>query len=583
MFARVKKSGKYQYLQIVHNERIDGHVRQRVIATLGRLDVLEENGTLDGLLESLAKFTEHAAVINAVRNKNVELEDIIHIGPPLVFQRLWEQLGLPAIIERLLVGRRFQFPIERIVFLTVLHRLFDPGSDRAAERWCRRYELGDLKLVDLQHFYRTMGWLGEPLPQDQQPDGKQPDGKQPDGQQPDSQQPEDQQADAKPLDAKPQDPLGPRLRTHLIEEALFARRRDLFSGLRLFFIDTTSIYFEGSGGESLGKRGHSKDHRPDLNQIVLAMVLDNTGRPVCCEMLPGNTADITTLLPLADRLRDRFGITDICVVADRGMISAKVIEQLTARGMHYILGARLRNVKEIRENVLSRGGRYREVQGARVSSKDPSPLKVKQVLVEDRRYIVCHNEEQARKDRADREAILEQLREEVRTSGKKLIGNKGFRKYVATPEKGSFAIDEAKVKSEARFDGKWVLQTDTDLSSEDVASRYKDLLDVEDTFRRTKTLLETRPIFHKRDATIRGHIFCSFLSLVLLKELQDRLSSRGWQVEWKQLRDDLNELQEGTLPLGGKRFRVRSAPVGESGKALQAVGVALGPSVRLLK
>ena len=579
MFARIKKSGKYQYLQIVHNERIDGHVRQRVIATLGRLDALQENGRLDGLLESLAKFTDHAAVINAVRNKQVQLEDNVHIGPPLVFQRLWEQLGIPDIIERLLAGRRFQFSIERVLFLTVLHRLFDPGSDRAAERWCRRYELGDLKHLDLQHFYRTMGWLGEPLPLDQQPDNKQPDGMQPDGMQPDGMQPDGKQLDGKP----PKPPLGPRLHTHLIEEALFARRRDLFSGLRLFFIDTTSIYFEGGGGESLGKRGHSKDHRPDLNQIVLAVVLDDTGRPVCCEMLPGNTADITTLLPLADRLRDRFGITDICVVADRGMISAKVIEQLTARGMHYILGARLRNVKEIREDVLSRGGRYREVQGARVTSKDPSPLKVKQVMIEDRRYIVCHNEEQARKDRADREAILEKLREEVQNSGKKLIGNKGFRKYLSTPTAGSFQIDEAKVKSEARFDGKWVLRTDTDLSSEDVALRYKDLLQVEDTFRRTKTLLETRPIFHKRDDTIRGHIFCSFLSLVLLKELQDRLADRGWKVEWKHLRDDLDELQEHTLTLGDKRFRVRSAPVGEAGKALQAVGVALGPSVRILK
>lgn len=553
MFARVKKSGKYQYLQIVHNERIDGHVRQRVIATLGRLDVLAENRQLDGLLESLAKFTDHAAVINAVRHQQVEPEATVHIGPPRVFGRIWDELGLPAIFTRLLAGRKFQFPLERIVFLTVLHRLFDPGSDRAAERWCRRYDLSDLQSVQLQHFYRTMGWLGEPLPDDEQPDG---------------------------------DPgaLGLRLRTHRIEEALFERRRDLFSGLRLFFIDTTSIYFEGSGGETLGQRGYSKDHRPDLNQIVLAVVLDDTGRPVCCEMLPGNTADIKTLLPLADRLRERFGITDVCIVADRGMISAKVIEELTRRGMHYILGARLRNVKEIREDVLSRGGRYREVHGPREHSKSPSPLKVKQVMVEDRRYIVCHNEEQARKDRADREAILEKLRGELNGGGgKKLIGNKGYRKYLSTPEPDTFTIDEKKVRSESRFDGKWVLRTDTDLFAEDVALRYKDLLLVEDMFRRAKSLLETRPIFHKCDDTIRGHVFCSFLALVVMKELQDRLSDRGWTVEWERLCDDLDELQEQTVVISGKRFVFRTSPTGEAGKALQAAGVALGPSVRLIE
>lgn len=551
MFARVKKSGRYEYLQVVHNERIEGRVRQRVIATLGRLDVLRESGRLDGLLDSLGRFSEHIAVLNAVRHDQVESEATVHIGPSLVFGRLWEQLGLPEILKRLLCGRKFEFPIERIVFLTVLHRLFDPGSDRAAERWCRKYALGNIDNVELHHFYRTMGWLGEPLPDDQQPDEP--------------------------------GPLGPRLRSHQIEEALFNRRRDLFSGLRLFFIDTTSIYFEGDGGESLGQRGFSKDHRPDLHQIVLAVVLDDTGRPVCCEMLPGNTADISTLLPLADRLRERFGITDICVVADRGMISKKVIDQLTDRGMHYILGARLRNVNEIRDEVLSRGGRYRQVHGPRQHSKSPSPLKVKQVMVEDRRYIVCHNEEQARKDRADREAIVTKLREQLQHGGKKLVGNKGFRKYLSTPGRDSFTVDESKVKAEARFDGKWVLQTDTDLSAEDVALRYKDLLQVEDTFRRAKSLLETRPIYHKCDDTIRGHIFCSFLALLMMKELQERLSERGWVVEWQPLIDDLDELQELTVTVSGKRFQIRTPATGEAGKALQACGVTLGPTVRLVE
>ncbi len=233
--------------------------------------------------------------------------------------------------------------------------------------------------------------------------------------------------------------------------------------------------------------------------------------------------------------------------------------------------------------MLSRGGRYREVNGPREHSKSRSPLKVKQVMVEDRRYIVCHNEEQARKDRADREAIVTKLREQLQQGGKKLVGNKGFRKYLSTPSRGSFTVDESKVKAEARFDGKWVLQTDTDLSAEEVALRYKDLLQVEDTFRQTKSLLETRPIYHKCDDTIRGHIFCSFLALVLMKELQERLSKRGWVVEWQRLIDDLDELQEFTVTVSGKRFQFRTPAQGEAGKALQASGVALGPSVRLVE
>jgi hypothetical protein len=455
---------------------------------------------------------------------------------------------VPDILRRLLAGRRFEFPLERVLFITVLHRLFVTGSDRAAERWCRKYAFGDLGTLDLQHFYRTMGWLGEPLPTDQQPGALS---------------------------------LGPRLRKDLIEEALFQRRRDLFTGLRLVFIDTTSIYFEGRGGETLGRRGYSKDHRPDLRQMIVVVVMDDEGRPVCCELLPGNTADITTLLPVVDRLHARFDIRDVCVVADRGMISEKTIAELTQRGVHYILGARLRNVKEIRETVLSRAGRYHEIHGPREHSKSPSPLKVKQVLVEERRYVVCHNDEQARQDQADRDAILEQLREQLKRGGTSLVGNKGYRKYLTAAAGGAFAIDEAKVKRDARFDGKWVLRTDTDLPAEEVALRYKDLLLVEDAFRTAKSILETRPIFHKCDDTIRGHVFCSFLALVLMKELQSRLASRGWRTEWQQLRDDLDELQELTLPLGAKTFVIRTPPVGEAARALQAVGIALGPGVRL--
>lgn len=548
MFARVKQSGRYEYLQIVHNERVEGRVRQRVIATPGRLDVLKQTGQLDGLLESLARFSDHAAVLNGLRRKEIEPVRSVRIGGPLVFQRLWDELGLPDILRRLLARRRFEFSVERVVFISVLHRLFAPGSDRAAEGWCRRYAVGDIDELDLQHFYRTMGWLGEPLPTDEQTEDS---------------------------------ATGPRLRKDLIEEALFERRRDLFSGLRLVFLDTTSLYFEGEGGETLGRRGHSKDHRPDLKQMIVAVVLDDVGRPICCELLPGNTADIKTLLPVVDRLRERFKISDVCLVADRGMISAETIEQLQERNVRFILGARLRNVNEIRRDVLSRGGRYRKVNGPRSHSKSPSPLKVKQVFVEERRYIVCHNEEQARKDRADREAILTKLREQLTRGGKSLVGNKGFRKYLSERSGRAFQIDEQKVKSEARFDGKWVLRTDTDLSPEEVALRYKDLLVVEAAFRSMKSVLQTRPIYHKCDDTIRGHVFCSFLALVLFKELQDRMETRGWPVQWQRLRDDLDELQEMTLQLSGKTFVVRTATHGDAGKALQAAGVALGSSLRL--
>ena len=450
MFARVKKTGSYQYLQIVHNERVDGKVQQRVIATLGRLDLLQSTGELDNLIESCARFAQHTAVINAVRKGDITPAHSIRIGPALVFERLWNDLGFPKIFQELLQKRRFEFSIERAVFLTVMHRLFASGSDRAGEYWKQSYAITGADDLDLHQMYRAMGYLGDELPKEQQTDAT---------------------------------PFVPRCNKDLIEEALFQKRRDLFTGLDLVFFDTTSIYFEGQGGVKVGQHGYSKDHRPDLKQMVVGVVLDATGRPICCELWPGNTTDVTTLIPIVDRLRSRFAIGSVCVVADRGMISAATIEKLKERSIHFILGARLRNVREIRQKVLSHTGRYHEVNGPRKQSKDPSPLKVKDVSIGERRYVVCHNEEQAKKDKADREAIVQALREQLKQSSKSLVGNKGYRKYLKATRAGVFEIDDSKIKSEARFDGKWVLQTDTELPGADVALKYKDLLLVECVFR----------------------------------------------------------------------------------------------------
>jgi transposase len=297
---------------------------------------------------------------------------------------------------------------------------------------------------------------------------------------------------------------------------------------------------------------------------------------------PGNVTDVKTLIPVVDRLQRRFRIESICIVADRGMISRETIAQLQAedRQVHFILGARLRNVKEIYGEVLSRGGRYREVRGPREKSTDPSPLKVKEIRVDDRRYVVCLNEEQARKDRADREAIVASLREQLKHGDKALVGNKGYRKYLHS-EGPKFSIDEAKVKWEERFDGKWVLQTDLErLTAEETALQYKQLWMVEEMFRTAKTLLETRPIFHKCDETIRGHVFCSYLALLLRKELLDRLEAQGAKLEWAQLLRDLEALQYTEVESQGKRFLLRSDLADTTAAVFRAVGVAIPPSVQ---
>jgi len=544
MFVRVKKSGRFQYLQIVENRKDGGKVRQRVIATIGRLDQLEAKGGVETLVRSLARFSDRTLLV--LSGKSEANAKAVKIGPSLIFDRLWKDLGIGQVIHGLLKDRKFEFDVERAIFQTVLHRLFVSGSDRSCERWRRDYAIDAKEGIALHHIYRAMAFLGEVV-EDQRNAG----------------------------------PFSPRCIKDLVEEGLFAAHRHLFTGLELIFFDTTSIYFEGRGGQSIGAFGHSKDHRPDRKQMVVGAILDDAGHPICCEMWPGNTADVKTLLPVVDRLRQRFGIEQFCIVADRGMISAETIKTLESPqcGIPYILGARMRREKEVNEEALSRAGRYEEIVAEGGRSKDPAPLKVKEVKVGDRRYIVCRNERQARRDAAARQSMIDDLEQRLKTGPKSLVGNRGYRRYLKIT-KESVTLDLEKIEAEARFDGKWVLRTNMRLPAGQVALKYKELWQVEQVFRDIKSVLDTRPIFHKRDETIKGHVFCSFLALVLRKELDRRLEQSGLDFEWADIKQDLKALQEVTIDENGKRLALRSSCLGVCGKVFQAVGVALPPTIR---
>ena len=544
MFARVKKSGNNHYLQIVENRREGRKIHQRVLATLGRMDQLQARGEIETLIRSLSRFSEKALLI--LSGKADIQASAKKIGPALIFERLWKELQIGKVIKSHLGGRKFEFKMERAIFLTVVHRLLVSGSDRFCDKWHRDYRLEGVDHLSLHHLYRAMAFLGEEI-----------------------------------TDQQDRTPFSPRCIKDLMEEDLFQVTRTLFTGLDLFFLDTTSVYFEGEGGLTLGEKGHRKDHRPDLNQMVVGTLIDDTGRPVCCEIWPGNTADVKTLIPVADRVRHRFGVGSFCLVADRGMISQETMKELEDRKLPYILGARMRLVKEIREEVLSRAGRYQEVVPEGSSSKDPAPLKVKEVLLEGKRYIVCLNSRQARKEAWDRQVILEALGEKLKNNPKALIGNKGYRKYL-TLDRDLLTINQNKVDDDARFDGKWVLQTNTDLPAAKVALKYKELWQVEQVFRDMKSVLETRPIYHQKDETIRGHVFCSFLALVLRKELQNRLEKSGHAFEWSDIKQDLKALQEVILTDQGKQLAIRTECLGTCGKVFQAVGVAIPPTIREL-
>lgn len=546
MFFRVTRAGRHQYVQIARSYRDGSNTKQQTLLSLGRLDILQASGQLDALLRSGLRLSERLVVLDAHESGQTEAVRLRKIGPDLVFGRLWEETGIAQALMEQLGNRRYEFAVERAIYLTVLHRLFASGSDRAAERWREEYRIAGVDDLGLHHLYRAMAFLGGAMP------------------------------------GEPSVLASPRCVKDLIEEALFAPRHDLFTTVDLVFFDTTSIYFEGQGGATLGQYGHSKDHRPDLRQMIVGIALDGEGWPLCCEMWPGNTTDVKTLLPVVARMQRRFRVRELCVLADRGMISKNTIAELETSDppVRYILGARMHRQKEVSDKVLNSRGAWVVVHAERVKSKDPSPLKVREVFVQGRRYIICLNEEERRKDAHDRAVIVEHLRQQLRQGDKSLVGNKGYRRYLKVAGASHFMIDEKRVSDEERFDGVWVLRTNTDYPVATVALQYKQLWMVEAMIRTTKSILETRPIYHKCDETIRGHVFCSFLALRLKVELEKRLQDRGEAWEWAEVLRGLDNLHEVEAAFRGRRYLLRSSLIGHAHKAIRAAGVAVPPTIR---
>ena len=356
------------------------------------------------------------------------------------------------------------------------------GSDRHASEWRHGFRVPGADGLDLDHAYKAMAWLGEAIEHGRGT------------------------ADA-------------------IEEALYRHRQPLFGEVSIAFFDTTTLWFEGAGGESLGQRGHSKDYRAHLKQVVLGIVLDGDDRPIASFLMPGNTADVTMLLPVVRRLRERFGIARACIVADRGMISAATIAALEAEKIEYILGVRERSIREVRDEVIDDDGVAVPLVIPR--QKGETQLAIKETTIAGRRYVLCRNEEEAKKDAEARAELLAGLERKLAQGDKALVANKGFRRFLEDA-RGRRLHHRSRPRSRrtpvstacsccAPTPGSSALQ---------VVLRYRNLLAVEDAFKTAKALLATRPIFHKTDAAIRGHVFCTFLALVLRKELIDRLAAR---------------------------------------------------------
>jgi hypothetical protein len=512
---RRKDGSLVRYVQLAHNRRVNGVTQAEVLLNLGREESLDLDG-LRRLAASITRFTDGDGGGMPLPGAPGEFDvtGSRPLGGVWLLDGLWRALGVDRALAGVLGPRRFTTDVERVLFALVCNRALDPCSKLAAAEWASLdVHIPGLAGMDEDQAYRAMDLLIE--------------------------------ADS---EAK-------------VQEAVFFACADLLNlEVDLLFFDTTSTYFERDSPE-LGEGafrvfGHSKDHRPDLPQIVIGLAVTREGVPVRVWCWPGNTNDMSVITEVKDGLRG-WRLGRVVTVVDRGFSSDENLRYLTRAGGHWIAGERMRDGSPDAQSALSRQGRYQTVR---------DNLRVKEVLIGEgdaaKRFIICHNPAEAEREKTQRDETIARLRaelERIETQRAKAKSHKAAEahtraecalrdhpalgRYLRQTPSGRLRIDRQKLADEERLDGKFLLSTsDPDLSAEDVALGYKNLLEAEHGFRDLKTTLELRPVFHRLEPRIRAHVLLSWLALLLI-----RVAERQTHQTWRRIALELGRLHLVTL------------------------------------
>lgn len=526
MYIRVNKQKNKdgslrQYMQVCQTFRTGKKVRQQTLCTLGRVEELQNNGSIDTIIEGLAKFSDrYCERIHGKGASSVAVLWTKEYGPVYLFRKIWDALGLGRLLKKLMDDAELAAHYDEAIFAMVLNRLMAPGSKyRIFRQWVNTIYAEGMSDIQLHHYYRALDFLEE--------------------------------------------------QKNTIEQQLYGRMTDLMTlDLDLVFYDTTSSYFEGEeADEDLAGYGYSKDHRGDRKQVVIGLLMTKQGIPIAHQVFPGNMHDTRTFAKVIEDLKARFPVKKVILVGDRGMVSEENLEQIRTLDMEYVVGVKLRKSKQA-QALLSIRGPYKKVQ---------HNLKVKSKELKGETYVLCYNPDGALRDQASRKVILEKLQEKLDKLGPSgFVKNRAYSRFL-TIDKTSAQIDEAKIEADATFDGKYAIRTNSSLAPEEAAVVYKELWRVEQAFRNLKSDMSLRPMYHRKKSRIKGHIMLCFLALVMESYLALRLKERGCTTSVKDVLHDVSQMKASCVRVDGQEKIVRTELYGQANAAFEAIGTQAPP------
>ncbi len=553
MFVKVRRRkhahGTYEYVDIVENRRVAGKVQRVTLGTLGRRDQLPPY-KIDGLIEHLRKLASpegrHGLRLGELRVKQSRL-----YGPVLAAHWLWQELGLPELLGRVL-RPGLSHPTEEAIFRMVANRLCDPQSKLGLSDWQTRVEWpSGSRDPDYHHFLRAMDRL---LPH-----------------------------------------------RHAIEDQLFFRVTELFSlPLSLVFYDVTSTYFDGDGVCELADYGHSSDHREDRAQVVVGLVVTQEGLPITHRVFAGNTVDVTTLTPMSHELQQRFGLPQAVIVGDRGMFSDANVRALEQQGFKYVLSLRSREQKAFEAALTA---------AARAGLRRPKDLAAERTFLEvqlepERRHVVVYSALRAQHDYEVRARRIRRAADELQVLRRRapkeklsqralveratriLVQHKAAKYFSYHAASGifTFGLRRDVLREERHQDGVFVLQTNhLRMTPAEILQSYLQLQEVERAFRVVKTLLKLRPVYHWRQRRVEAHIFIVFLAFLLAKVLEQKLRAAGLDLSITRALEHLEQLQAVEHTWEGNALVVQATePDALTTKILAALNIRLtNPVLRI--